>query len=424
MPFDRQTRTMLRRIASLSGVIAALVLATGAAADDIRAPSLSDLNPLDATTRIQSGRDDTTDALFRPSWSSAVDGRWDAFNDGLQKIGLTLGFSYSSLYQHASPTAAHTEGWAGDLDILGRFNLGDTTQDWPKALVFNIENRHKLGRHTPESLSDSIGSLMSTSVYFGEQRTSVSELYLEVGSDENNFTMRLGKQDPSSTYNVFSHADPDNGFLGGGVTNSAISYPDRGWGATARFRPNDLIYITGGFADANADVTKLDFESLKMGEFFYALEAGVTPGYGVDGAAKGLFSVTAWYRDRLSASATPAAYGFALTAEQEMPFNHRLVPFFRYSWNNGSGLVKDQTAVGLVVEEVFGQNQDVVGVALAHASPTSAAFRDEYSVEAFYRVYVTPKVAVSFDLQYIKNPGRTSAYDDVVVAGIRTRIAF
>lgn len=395
-----------------------------AQAEEIRTPGLSDLNPHDTTTRIKTARKSDVDAIFDGDWFEPAADAWARFNEKNQKYGLSLSFAYTALYQNANRAMSFHNGAAGDLDVLGRWNLNSIDSHWPAAVVFQIENRHKLASHTPSDLKNSIGSILSTSVYFSEQDTAMSKLYLEVGSDERKFTLRLGKQDPAETYNIFTLADPDNGFLGGGVTDSAIAFPDRGWGATARFRPNDLAYFTAGFSDANADVSKLDFESLKKSEFFYAIETGITPGFGIEGAAKGLYSITAWYKDALADSGEPSGHGFALTAEQELPGNHQIVPFLRYSWNNGSAAVKKQAALGLVFEEAFGRNQDAIGVAAAWAEPTNSSFREEVTAEAFYRFHVTPRFALTLDLQFIHKPARTTAYDNALVGGIRGRIAF
>lgn len=396
-----------------------------ALADNVRAPDYLDTIPFDTTTRLKDLRGTDPDSRLEPAQIGSVDQAWNDFNKKLQEHGISLGFSYSFLGQKTSNAQQQDHGVGGDFDFFGRWNLTDPNIEWPNALVFNIENRHKIGDHAPLDLSQSIGSLLSTSVLYGEQKTSLSEIYWEFGADQSGFTSRVGKQDPSALFNVFTYGDPDGGFMGGGVSDAAIPFPDRGWGLTARYTPrNSIFYLMGGVYDANADVTKLDFDSLQMGEYFYAAEAGVTPGFGVDGAPVGLYSLMYWNRDRLSQSNTPSAYGYAVTAQQEVGANNDIVPFARYSWSSGTTAAKNQLAAGVVFENVFGQSKDIFGLAVAWATPSDTTKRNETSIEAFYRFYLTPNLAITPDIQYIIKPSNTTQYDSSLVASLRLRFEF
>jgi porin len=410
---------------SLACCIALACAPLAAYAEELRAPDYLDRIPFDTTTRLENLRGPDPDSRWGSGFLNGFDRSWSEFNDRLQKYGLSLGLSYSLLGQKASNAQQQDYGVGGDFDLFGRWNMTDPGIEWPSALVFNIETRHKIGDYAPIDLSQSIGSILSTSVLFGEQKLSLSEIYWEFGADESGFTSRIGKQDPSATFNIFSYGDPDGGFMGGGVSDAAIPFPDRSWGITARFTPRKgIVYLTGGVYDANADVTKLNFNSVQMGEYFYAVEAGLTPGYGTEGAPVGLYSLMYWQRDSLSQSGTPSAHGYAFTAQQEVGPGKNIVPFARYSWSSGTTAASRQVAVGVVFEEVFGQDQDLIGVAAAWAKPTDTNKRNETSIEAFYRVYLTPNMAITPDIQYIGNPSNTSEYDSSVVVSLRLRLEF
>ena len=49
---------------------------------------------------------------------------------------------------------------------------------------------------------------------------------------------------------------------------------------------------------------------------------------------------------------------------------------------------------------------------------------DQKAFDMFYRVQVTPRIAVSPTLQVIIDPARNPDEDNLFVAGIRTRVAF
>ncbi len=75
------------------------------------------------------------------------------------------------------------------------------------------------------------------------------------------------------------------------------------------------------------------------------------------------------------------------------------------------------------------RDQDVLGTGVAIAK-TSESYRaiapetdsTEQAFELFYRIQVVPSVALTPDIQYVRNPGMNSAYDDAVVLYVRSEI--
>ena len=51
-------------------------------------------------------------------------------------------------------------------------------------------------------------------------------------------------------------------------------------------------------------------------------------------------------------------------------------------------------------------------------------FEDQYTAEVFYRLQVTENLAVTPDVQYIRNPAMNPAVEGVFVIGVRGRLAF
>ena len=50
--------------------------------------------------------------------------------------------------------------------------------------------------------------------------------------------------------------------------------------------------------------------------------------------------------------------------------------------------------------------------------------REQVNAEAFYRFHITPNLAITPDLQYIKDPSLNPGVDDLWVASLRARITF
>jgi hypothetical protein len=77
----------------------------------------------------------------------------------------------------------------------------------------------------------------------------------------------------------------------------------------------------------------------------------------------------------------------------------------------------------------WGEAPDVVidakiGIGLTWSRPADGALDDQGALDAFYRVQVTPRIAVTPTLQLIIYPVRNPDADEVWVLGVRTRFAF
>jgi porin len=100
------------------------------------------------------------------------------------------------------------------------------------------------------------------------------------------------------------------------------------------------------------------------------------------------------------------------------------VPFARLSLSDGAAAVKQQASVGVVFQNVSQRNDDVIGIAASWMDPADPAFRDETTLEAFWRIHLTPEIAITPSIQYIRNPAKTTAYDSTTVASLRVRFLF
>ena len=56
--------------------------------------------------------------------------------------------------------------------------------------------------------------------------------------------------------------------------------------------------------------------------------------------------------------------------------------------------------------------------------PADGALDEQKAIDAYYRIHVTPEIAISPTLQVIFDPVRNPDEDEIVVGGIRTRLEF
>ncbi len=365
------------------------------------------------------------DALFSVGPLEALHRQWeDAARRLEQGIGLQLGLNYTALYQNADASVPlrPSEAAVGDFDFFGRWNLVNRGGPWPGALVFFTENRHRFTDIPPSELGGAIGSLWGTTNAFSEQDYALTQLYWEQGSQEDRVVSRLGKMDPEAIYDRSRYVSANEAFLNQAFSKTlAMPVPTTGLGAALAISPIPNTYIVGGVHDANGD--KTSFGEIKKGELFTAIEFGIAPSYGKPGA--GLYHVTLWHSDAREKANIPSGRGAALTLQQELGPDGRIVPFFRYSYGDGGATpVRQGIAVGVGFEEPFGQNNDLIGIGFSWGQPSDRTLRDQYVMEAFYRVQITPHTNLTPDIQVTFDPSDNSAEETIVVGGVRLRTLF
>ena len=115
----------------------------------------------------------------------------------------------------------------------------------------------------------------------------------------------------------------------------------------------------------------------------------------------------------------------ALTLEQPLGRGSHLVPFLRYAYaHRGLNGIRQNLSFGLGIEELFGQNDDVVGLAMSWQDPSDRSRRDQYVLETFYRFYITPHTHLTPDIQVIVDPANAPTKNSVTVFGLRLRTLY
>ena len=363
---------------------------------------------------------------------------WKPLDKRLQEeFGLDLGFNYTSLYQNADRTLslyqkyqnddrplrdAQNEAASGDLDFFGRLRLNKLGESWPRAVAFATEWRHPFTLVPPGKLGEEIGSVWGTADGFNKYSYSLTELYWEQGSREDGLMYRIGRMKPSNVWNRGRFVSSNHSFLNTALANTpAMALPGAGFGAAAAVALPENGYILMGLSDANG--SNYEVGNPERGEFFYALSLGIKRGQSKTGT--GHYFVTLWRRDRLKLEDVPSGQGVAFHVEQEIGPEGRLVPFARYSYGYGAGLrVRQSLALGMGFEKPFGQSTDRLGLAFSWAEPAAGPKRDQYGLEAFYRLALTPDTQLTPDLQVIFNPADNPQASSVVVGGVRLRTLF
>jgi porin len=365
------------------------------------------------------------DAIFRVGPLTPLHNLWSGATDHLREsIGLDLGFNYTALYQRADSTVrGPRDAASGDLDFFGRWQLTGCDDRWPGALVFDTETRHRYTDIPPARLNT--GTVGGTVVSFGEQDFALFQMYWEHGSFDDGFIYRIGAMDPALIWDGGRYVSSNYAFLSPAFSDTLpMALPGAGIGVVAAAYPTDSTYVVAGVHDANGKRTAAGFNTFfGEGEYFSAVEFGWFPNDGEPN--EGSYHVTLWHIDTRTMARRPNDRGIAVTLEQQVGCNGNLVPFLRYAYGHrGLNGIRQNLSVGLGIEEVLGQNFDLIGIAASWEEPANTTLRDQYIVEAFYRFHITPHTHLTPDIQVIIDPSNAPTQDAVTVFGLRLRTFF
>jgi len=405
-----------------------LSAADSQAADQFDALPMSMNNPGSIVERLEEDAE-SKDYLFQFPGVSAVLKPWYKSKDDLDKdYGFKFGVSWTSFYQTASDTFGPEDDAAGfDLDISGTWTFLGRGTDSPTMLGFDFFWRDKLGTAIPpQTLFTQFGALYSGAAPYGENDPVVGELWIQK-KYRNVFGFRVGKIFPITAYDFFPFKNFRTDFVDfSHVTNATIPLPGNGLGAFIQYRPRPDIMLRLGAHDANADVEKSGFDTYD-GELFTIFEVGVDTGLMPREPGRpphGHVHVSLWHQDAREDAGIEEGWGIGVSAVQRFG---RFSPFVRYGYADANPLgptpSRHMVNAGLVIDGIFGQANDRVGVGYTWSDPADRTLQDQSAIDAYYRLQLTPEIEVGPTLEVIFDPVRNPDEDTVFVWGLRARIA-
>jgi len=366
------------------------------------------------------------DAIFPVGPLTPMHKLWDRGNNhSREATGLDFGLNYTTLYQRAAEGANLRDAASDNIEFFGEWNLLGRDGGVPGFIAFSSEIRNRYSRITPAQLGDNVGSAFGTAVSFNSQDYALTQLYWEYGSIESGARYRVGRMDPALIYDGGRYVSSNYAFLSPAFSDTLpMALPDAGIGLVGAVYPTSNTYLVVGVHDANGVRTQGGFDTFfDVGEYFTAVEFGAYPTDGDED--RGLWHVTLWHTDARTLAGKPSDHGVALTIEQELGDRGNIVPFLRYSYaDRGTNPIRQNVSVGVGIEDVLTQNEDLIGVAFSWGTPSDRSLRDEYVFEMFYRILITPHTHVTPDLQVIIDPANAPDRDSVAVLGLRVRTLY
>jgi len=343
--------------------------------------------------------------------------------------GVDFGGDYSLAYLKASDSPGDDEAFGGMYRFYGSWEATGDGKGNSGALIWKIEHRHAYGGYIPAgSLGFEIGYTGMFLPPFSDQGTRLTNLYWRQRIKGGNLVFIGGFVDPTDYLDVYMLASPWTGYfnLAFSTGSASIPLPNEGLGLALGGYLNDNLYMIGGFADSNSDPAHPGdgFDTFfNDHEYFTHFEIGW------NSTRKTAFlnnvHLSLWHADERKAAATPNGWGANLSWSRSI--NSHWITFVRAGYaKDGGSLLEKSLVGGVAYQTVPGGNQ--LGVAANWGAPNESTWgpglKNQKTLEVFYRIQLWKELAITPDLQYIKDPALNPTEDSLWVFGLRARFAF
>ncbi len=354
---------------------------------------------------------------------------WFAYKARVEKrYGVTWGTDYIAAWLRANESLGEQTGFGGALRFFGVWEALETDST-AGSLIWKVEHRHAYGsKVSPQALADEIGYAGLVHLTLSDQRTRLSNLYWRQSWKDSGLVLVGGWTDSSDYVDVYTLASPWTNFFNYAFStgSAAMPVPNEGLALAAGGFLNDHVYAVAGFADANSDphrpgdsITDFfdDFETFKHVEIGWSRSK--------DNAWLNNAHVTLWQVDERTRAGVPDGWGVNLSWSRL--FADFWTVFVRGGYaDDGGSILQKSLSAGGAVTRVPGGNQFGLAVNWGEVNESTygPGLDDQVTVEAYYRIQLWEELALTPDVQFIRNPALNPEASSVWVLGLRARLAF
>jgi len=298
----------------------------------------------------------------------------------------------------ASETFSDDTGAGGIARIYGAWDL---VNEGDGALIWKFEHRHAYGDTSPFDFSmGQIGYVGLQEPPFNDSDFRTQNLYWRHRLNGGSSTLIAGILDATDYVDAFALASPWLHFMNFGFSTGITD---------TNGDPSDPF---SGFDNFFSD-----------NEYFTSVEIGWTSSH-----ERIIFDnthVTVWHKDRQVVAGVNSGWGLAFSYSRYLDDN--FMPFVRGAYaDDGGSLLQKSLSIGMGYQTVAFSG--LLGVGLNWGEPNEDTFapglKDQYAIEAFYRVPVGDRFAVTADTQLIKDPALNPTKSTIWMFNIRARFVF
>ena len=327
-------------------------------------------------------------------------------------------------------TLQQTFGYAGMTDaIQGSSNLGNYNLNLPmKWSVFDargagtagwisaqIEYQTAIGTSGPtQTAQTNVGAVTNpTGAWLTRSGFQVPELAWQQSFDAGHVVALAGVINQANYLDTNAYANNGSGqFINSALIDSMVlPLPAYNYGLNLQWQPNNDWYTLLGYSVGNATAGQTPGTNFSWESWSLEWETGYAPS-DVLGLGPGVYRVQPFLARNGAVQG-----GLAINLQQQLGRNSPLGWFGRFGFGGSqvSGGAKAQVGTGFVMQAplkymgwVPQLSNDLVGVGFVWSQPSATTktvyHNDEYVLETFYTLQLTPLSQLQPDLQLVWNP--------------------
>jgi len=353
---------------------------------------------------------------------------WDSWKQNLKDdLGLVLSVDYTGVVLTANETVDNKNGAGGIARLYGTFDLFNIENG---TLVWKFEHRHAYGSVSPFGFSlGQIGYVGLQEPPFNDSNFRTQNLYWRQRMNAGRSVLIAGVLDVTDYLDAFALASPWLHFINFAFStgSATIGLPNDGAvGVAYGTMLNENVYLIGGITDTNGDPSDplKGFDNFfSDNEYFTSIELGYTTSQ--ERIIFDNYHVSLWHKDTQDAANVPSGWGLAFSASRYI--NDKMMPFVRGGYAEDAGsLLQKSLSVGVGYQTVAFKG--LLGAAFNWGEPNETTFapglKDQFAVEVFYRAPVGERIALTADIQFIKDPAINPLENTIWMFNLRGRVAF
>ncbi|MEP5322070.1 carbohydrate porin [Marinobacter alexandrii] len=366
------------------------------------------------------------DPLLSAPWADKLQAKKSAFEEAR---GVSWSVDYINAYLYANESLGDKNAAAGVLRFMGVWEAMAGDGGNSGALVWKAEHRHAYGDHvSPQAFGNEIGYAGLPHLTLSDQGGRLTNLYWRQRFRGGDTVLLAGWLDTSDYVDVYTLASPWTDFFNYvfSTGGASMAVPNEGLGAAIGGYLTENIYAIGGFADANSDpANPLDGVDtfFNQNEYFKHFDVGWNSSR--ETAFLNNFHVSLWQQDERKEAGVEEGWGANFSWSQLID-KHWTV-FLRGGFSEDGGAILEETvSTGFAWARVPGGNK--LGIGLNWGVPMDSTYGpdlpEQTTLEAYYRIQVFRDLALTPDIQYLRNPALNPSEDAIWVLGLRARLVF
>ncbi len=375
------------------------------------AQSGADFDPVGILTKLRANREKLVAGEFDYRFSILSAEAWRRYADWNLELGDRTGLSYLASYALAHQFG--TQGGRQNNTANGNTNvIIGWTPPWQTGpnqggFIFHYLNVGQLTGTNGAEFSQALG-LTS----FTNDSPANADLFRAFAWHQKLVDglvdVRVGQLEPAALLGSNTYASDDTrSFLSTPLSSEpSRTHPGPGLGVIVIGEILDDVFLGGALADANGKGEFLDFHSFFQGDYMTNVSVAWKPT--ISGLGPGAYQFTMYFVDPTDSESYSRGIGINL---EQSPGDDWAV-FFKYNQSDKrQPLIRKSAAGGIMWTNPFGWGEDWLGLGAGWSEPTDQTLRDEYVLESFWRMQLTPAFQFTPGAQLWFNPSMTPGDD-------------